>query len=74
MSKEFDAGHDAILAKRKPPDTMITSRTQPTGALVALNHRWILCMVATVRHFLNFTPQRFLRVLPDFVFGFCSFC
>ena len=70
MSKEFDASHNTVLAKRKPSDAMIASWTQPTSALIALNHRWILCMVAAVHHLLDFTPHRFLRVLPDFVFGF----
>jgi hypothetical protein len=50
MSQQFDARHDAILAKREPAHAMIASRTEPPRALIALNHRWILGMVATVHH------------------------
>jgi len=48
--KQLDAGDNAVLTKRKSANSVITSRTQPTGALIALNHRRIIGMVATVHH------------------------
>ena len=53
MPQQFDAGDDAILAERKSTHAMVAGRTQPTRALVALNNRWILSMVATVHHLKN---------------------
>ena len=50
MPQQLNTGHDAILAKRKSPHAMIASPTKPTRALIALNHRRILGMVATVHH------------------------
>ena len=53
MPQQFNSGDDAVLAKRKSPHAMIAGRTQPARALIALNHRRILSMVATVHHFLK---------------------
>ena len=53
MSQQFNALHDAVLTKRKAAYAMIASWTEPAGALIALNHRGILCVIATVHHFLR---------------------
>jgi hypothetical protein len=50
MPQKFDSGDNAVLAERKSTHTMIAGRTQPARALIALNHRRILSMVATVHH------------------------
>src|SRR5215204_4241589 len=56
MPKQLDSRDDAVLTERKPSHPMIAGRTQPARALIALNHRRILSMVATVHHFLNLSP------------------
>ena len=58
MAQQFNAGHYAILAKRKAPDAMITGRAEPARALIALNNRRVFSMVATVHHLktLNSSP------------------
>ena len=50
MTEQLDSRNDAILTKWKTFNAMITSGTQPASALVALNHRRILRMVAAVHH------------------------
>src|SRR5690242_11886970 len=50
MAQQFDSGNDAVLAERKPPHAMVASRTKSPHTLIALNHRGILGMVATVHH------------------------
>src|SRR5262245_24409252 len=61
MSQQFDSGNDAILAEWKSTNAMIASRAQTPRALIALNHRGILGMVATVHHL-------------DFLTGSCARC
>src|ERR1700741_506839 len=53
MPQQFDAGHNTILTERKSTHAMIAGRTQPARTLIALNHRRILSMVATVHHVLK---------------------
>jgi len=53
VSQEFDSCDNAVQAERKSTHTMIAGRTQPARALIALNHRRILSMVATVHHLLK---------------------
>lgn len=50
VSQQFNSRDYAVLAERKSAYAMIASRTQPACALIALNHRRILSMVATVHH------------------------
>src|SRR5689334_6157691 len=79
MSQQLNSRDDAVLAKGKATHAMIASRTQPPRTLIALNHRGILGMVATVHH-LDFTlPHRFLRPLlsglpPDVSLCWSLFC
>jgi len=42
MAQQLDSVHDAILAKGKSTNAMIAGGTEPAGALIALDHRWIL--------------------------------
>ncbi len=56
MPQQFNSGDDTILAEGKSAHSMIAGRTQPAGALIALNHRRILSMVGTVHHFLKLSP------------------
>ena len=59
----------------KSSDAMIASWTQPTGALIALNHRRILCMVATVHHVLRLYSSAILPSASQIsCLSFCSFC
>ena len=51
VAQQFNSRDDTVLAKRKSTHTMIAGRTQPARALIALNHRRILSMVATVHHY-----------------------
>ena len=53
MPQQFDPSHNTILTERKPTHPMIAGRTQPARTLIALNHRRILSMVATVHHCLK---------------------
>jgi hypothetical protein len=53
MPQKFNSRDDTILAEGKSPHAMVAGRTQPARALIALNHRRILSMVATVHHFLK---------------------
>ena len=53
MPQQFNSGHNTVLTERKPSHTMIAGRTQPARTLIALNHRRILSMVATVHHCLK---------------------
>jgi hypothetical protein len=50
MPKQFYPGNNAVLTKRKTANAMVASRAEPACALIALNHRWIFCMVAAVHH------------------------
>jgi hypothetical protein len=52
VPQKFNTLHNTVLTKRKAADAMITSWTEPSGALIALNHGGILCVIATVHHFL----------------------
>ena len=53
MTQEFNTLHYAVLTKRKTAHAMITGWTEPSSALIALNHCGILCVIATVHHFLR---------------------
>ena len=53
VSQQLNARDDAVLAEGKSTHTMIAGRTQPARTLIALNHRRILSMVATVHHCLK---------------------
>src|ERR1044072_7524852 len=61
MPQQLNSRDDACLAKGKATHAMIARRTQPPRTLIALNHRGILGMVATVHHLVF--PHRFLRPL-----------
>src|SRR5258705_9882164 len=50
VSQQFNAGYDAVLAKRKSLDSVIASWAQPPSTLIALNNRRIFGMVAAVHH------------------------
>src|SRR5829696_1210954 len=58
VPQKLNSGDDAVLTERKSTHAMIAGRTQPARALIALNHRRILSMVATVHHFLKLSPHR----------------
>src|SRR5690348_3540265 len=51
MPQQLNSRDDTVLAKRKAAHTMIAGRTQPARALIALNHRRILSMVAAAHHY-----------------------
>src|SRR6185312_14723643 len=53
MPQQFNSRDNTILTERKPSHSMIAGRTQPARTLIALNHRRILSMVATVHHCLK---------------------
>ena len=53
MPQQFNSCHNAVLTERKSTHAMIAGRTQPACTLIALNHRRILSMVATVHHFVK---------------------
>src|SRR5829696_5903097 len=64
MPQKLDSGDDAVLAERKSTHAMIAGRTQPARTLIALNHRRILSMVATVHHLLNLSPTPYRLFWP----------
>jgi hypothetical protein len=53
VSQEFDTLDNTILTKRKTAYAMITSWTEPSSALIALNYGGVLCVIATEHHFLR---------------------
>jgi hypothetical protein len=67
VAQKFDTLDNTILTKRKTAHAMITSWTEPSSALIALNYGGVLCVIATVHHFLRpslndySNPQRFRR-------------
>ena len=50
MAKQFDAFHNAILAKRKSTNPVITCRAQLARALITLHDGGILWMVGAIQH------------------------
>src|SRR5258705_4648496 len=77
VSQQFNAGYNAVLTKRKSLHWVIASWAQPPSTLIALNHRRIFRMVATVHHLTPSSPQRLfcpsmLGLAAGLVGSFCS--
>lgn len=50
MPQKFHAGYDAILAKGKTADAVITPGTESPRALVTLDDRRILGVISAIQH------------------------
>jgi len=51
MPEQLDAGNDAILAKRKAANPVVTSGTQPSPTLVTLDNSRVLRMISAIQHY-----------------------
>ena len=77
MPQQFHAGDNAVLAKRKSANAMITASTQPPRTLVALDDRWILGVICAIQHLLlsvsldRYALLRRCSLLAPFCFAGC---